>query len=74
MPSLKPETAWRRILVDKTSPIKCRVAALKHLARPSLGLMRSLLSDPNTPGRLRFALAERYEIEVARKELARADR
>ncbi len=71
MPNLKPETIWRRILVDNKNAVKYRLQALEHLPRPSLCLLRALLSDPRTPVRLKVALGEKYEIALGRRELSK---
>jgi hypothetical protein len=71
MSRLKPDTAWRRIVENGKFPAKTRLMALEQIARPSLSLLRRLLSSKSTPSKLRLLAAERYSIGVARKELIR---
>jgi hypothetical protein len=70
---LKPETAWRRIVMDTRLPVKCRVEALGQF-RPSLHLLRQLLSDTRTPTKLRIAAARQYSLEIARRELMKNEK
>jgi hypothetical protein len=71
MSRLKPETAWRRIVENKKFPAKARLMALDQIPRPSLNLLRRLLSSESTPRRLRLLAAQKYSIAMARKELTR---
>jgi hypothetical protein len=71
MSRLKPETAWRRIVENRKFPAKARLMALEQIPRPSLSLLRRLLSSESTPRRLRLLAAQKYSIAVARKELIR---
>ena len=66
--SLKPETVWRRLVLDSRLPAKIRVEALGQF-RPSPHLLRKLLSDRSTPTKLRIAAARQYQLEVSRREL-----
>jgi hypothetical protein len=72
MSRLKPDTAWRRIVIDTRLPAKVRIAALSQILRPSLNLLRRLLSQRTTPPRLRVLAAQKYSLAVARKELTHA--
>ncbi len=65
----KPTTIWRRLLLDEHLAVKHRIEALQHLERPSIYLLRQVLSNWRTPARLRFACAKRYEAAIGRKEL-----
>jgi hypothetical protein len=69
---LKPDTAWRRIVIDTRLPAKARILALEHILRPSLNLLRRLLSQRTTPARLRLLAASKYTLAVSRKELTNA--
>lgn len=71
MSRLKPETAWRRIVENQKFPAKARLMALEQIPRPSLSLLRRLLSSESTPRKLRLLAAQKYSIAVARKELIR---
>jgi hypothetical protein len=71
MSRLSPDCVWRRIVIDTRQPARARIAALQQIARPSLSLLRRLLSQRTTPPRLRLLAAQRYALAVARKELTR---
>jgi hypothetical protein len=72
MSRLSPDSAWRRILMDTRLPAKSRIIALEQIARPSLNLLRRLLSQKSTPPKLRLLAAHKYTLAVARKELTHA--
>jgi hypothetical protein len=69
MSRLQPATVWRRIALDTRLPNKVRLEAFAQIARPSLNMLRRLLSAKTTPTKLRLAAARAYELEYARKEL-----
>ena len=69
MSRLSPDSAWRMIVIDTRIPAKARIMALEQIARPSLNLLRRLLSQRTTPPRLRLLAASKYTLAVARKEL-----
>lgn len=69
MSRLNPLTVWRRIALDTHLPNKVRLEAFNQISRPSLNMLRRLLSAKTTPSKLRLAAARKYELEVARKEL-----
>jgi hypothetical protein len=73
MPRLDPQSVWRKILLNPRQSCKARLEALDHLHRPSVDMLRGLLSKPTTPPRLQVAAARRYELEFARKELMNAE-
>jgi hypothetical protein len=65
---LKPSTVWRRLVLDARLPAKYRTEALGQF-RPSLNLLRRLLSNPSTPTKLRIAAARQYQLETARRDM-----
>jgi hypothetical protein len=69
MSRLDPQTAWRRLVLDSRLPARVRVAALNQLARPSVNMLRTLLSAKSTPPKLRILACEKYQIAMTRKEL-----
>jgi hypothetical protein len=69
MSRLQPLTVWRRMALDARLPAKTRLEAFNQISRPSLNLLRRLLSAKTTPSKLKLAAARKYELEVARKEL-----
>jgi hypothetical protein len=73
MSRLKVETVWRRIVENKSGRFsaKDRLFALEQIPRPSLSLLRRLLSAKRTPRRLRLLAAQRYSLAIARRELVR---
>lgn len=68
MSRLSPDTAWRLIVMDTRLPAKSRIIALEQIARPSLNLLRRLLSQKSTPARLRLLAASKYADAIAREE------
>jgi hypothetical protein len=71
MSRLDPQTVWRRITTDSRQPTKIRIAAFAHILRPSLTLMRRLLTAKKTPPRLRLIVAEKYDLAISRRKLQR---
>ncbi|HWO36548.1 MAG TPA: hypothetical protein VNO32_47805 [Candidatus Acidoferrum sp.] len=71
MARLSPDCVWRRIVIDTRLPAKARIIALEQIARPSLNLLRRLLSQKTTPPRLRL-LASKYAAAIAEKEVRKA--
>jgi hypothetical protein len=69
MSRLKPETAWRRIVENVKLAAKVRTMALEQIPRPSLSLLRRLLASKSTPSKLRLLAAQKYSLQVTRKEL-----
>lgn len=59
---------WKRSALDSKLPVKQRLSALNKLHRPSLGLLRKLLTK-GTPAKIFFRAGELLEIVLARKEL-----
>jgi hypothetical protein len=48
---------------------KIRIAAFQRIIRPSLNLVRKLLSAKKTPPRLRLIVAEKYALAFSRRKL-----
>jgi hypothetical protein len=69
MSRLSPDAAWKKILLDPKYSVKARVQALQQIPRPSLNLLRRLLSSNSTPRRLKLLAAEMYSLAMARREL-----
>jgi hypothetical protein len=59
-----PDTAYKRILANKRNPMRLRLAALNAMSRPPLMFLMRLERDPATPDKLRFAIAQRRELET----------
>jgi len=59
-----PDTAYKRILGNPRNPQRLRLAALKAMSRPALMFLMRLERDPTTPDKLRFAIAQRRELET----------
>jgi hypothetical protein len=59
-----PDTAYKRILGNARNPMRLRLAALKAMSRPPLMFLMRLERDPATPDKLRFAIAQRRELET----------
>jgi hypothetical protein len=59
-----PDTAYKRILGNPRNSQRLRLAALKAMSRPPLMFLMRLERDPETPDRLRFAIAQRRELET----------
>jgi hypothetical protein len=71
MSRLKPATAWRWIVENRRFSAKDRLYALEQIPRPSLSMLRRLLSAERTPRKLRMLAAQKYSLAMARKELTR---
>lgn len=56
--------------MDPKLAVKYRIEALAQF-RPSLHLLRKLLSSASTPTKLRIAAARQYQLEISRRELMR---
>jgi hypothetical protein len=67
--SLRPETVWRRIVEDTKLAAKYRLTALEQMNRPSLRLLRRLLSAKSTPAKLRLLAAHKYDLAASRRDL-----
>jgi hypothetical protein len=65
------DTIKARLVQNPKAAQKVRLAALETMQRPSLSLLTRLLADPQTPSRLLGLAAQRYETELARRELRR---
>jgi hypothetical protein len=65
----KVDTVNSRIAESPQATQKVRLAALEGIGRPALALLVRLLSNPSTPSRLLALAAERYQIEMLRKEM-----
>lgn len=63
------DTIKARLAQNPKAAQKVRLAALESMQRPSLSLLARLLADPQTPSRLLGLGAQRYETELARREL-----
>jgi hypothetical protein len=50
-------------------PERDRLTALQQIARPSMNLLRRLLSSKSTPRRLRVLATEKYSLACARRDL-----
>jgi hypothetical protein len=59
-----PDTAYKKILANARNPQRLRLAALKAMSRPPLMFLMRLERDPATPDKLRFATAQRRELET----------
>jgi hypothetical protein len=59
-----PDTAYKRILGNPRNPQRLRLAALKAMSRPPLMFLMRLERNPETPDKLRFAIAQRRELEM----------
>jgi hypothetical protein len=60
----QPDTAYKRILGNPRNSQRLRLAALKAMSRPLLMFLMRLERDPATPEKLRFAIAQRRELET----------
>jgi hypothetical protein len=60
----QPDTAYKRILGNPRNSQRLRLAALKAMSRPPLMFLMRLERDPATPDKLRFAIAQRRELET----------
>lgn len=60
----QPDNAYRKILSNPRNSQKLRLAALRAMVKPSIRFLAKLESDPNTPDKLRFAVAQRREAEM----------
>lgn len=64
-----PITVSKRIVLNEELTQKVRLAALAAIPHPPLVLLLKLLSNPKTPVRLVGLAAERYPIEILRREM-----
>jgi hypothetical protein len=65
------DTIKARIVKNPRAAQKVKLAALASMLRPSLVMLKRLLADQKTGSRLLALAAERYETELARRELRR---
>jgi hypothetical protein len=66
------DRVFRRLTEDVRLSEKNRLAALNKVERPSLSMLRRLISK-SSPPKLRFRASELYEIAIARHDLLRKD-
>jgi hypothetical protein len=69
MSRLSPETAWHWIVLDHKQDCRSRCEALTSMRRPSVNMLQQIISNRNTPRRLRVLAVRLYEIAIARREL-----
>jgi len=60
MPSHDPERLFRRLVENPKAPQSARLKALRFLSKPSYALLRRLVTNPNTPGRVAALAAQIY--------------
>jgi hypothetical protein len=66
-----PETLYRKMVLNSKAPQHARISALRFLRDPTFSLLKKLVDDPNTPGRLSAIAADMYAAKVALKQIAR---
>jgi hypothetical protein len=71
MSRLKVDSAWRKIVADENMAAKKRAHALAQMLRPSISLLRKLLSAKDTPKVVRLLATELYAVACTRRELLR---
>ncbi len=64
---ISTDAVFRKVLLDRRTPMRLKLQALAAMARPSLRLLYKLTADRSP--KVRFAAAQRLAVENTRKEL-----
>jgi hypothetical protein len=66
-----PETLYRKMVLNSKCPQHARISALRFLRDPTFALLKKLVDDPSTPGRLAAIAADMYATKVALKQIVK---
>jgi hypothetical protein len=66
------DSTFKKILANPRASQRVRIAALKAMCRPSLLLLMRLERDPDTPPKIKFAVAQRRAAEMLIRKASNA--
>jgi hypothetical protein len=67
------DSTYKKLVENQRAAQRVRIAALKAMSRPPLAMMMRLERDPDTPPKVKFAVAQRRAVELLIREAARRD-
>jgi uncharacterized protein YpiB (UPF0302 family) len=59
-----PDATFKKIVANARNPQRLRLAALQAMSRPQIYFLLRLERDPETPVKLKFAVAQRRAAEM----------
>jgi hypothetical protein len=67
------DSTYKKLVENPRSPQRVRIATLKAMSGPPLAMMMRLERDPDTPPKVKLAVAQRRAVEMLIRKIARKD-